>query len=152
MKQVLLLLIFLFPGMALAGFPFEASLEEMARSADHMLVGRVSGVDMIDGQGKPVIAESAMTGPDLNNTIRLLIAVDEVLVTNAPRVPKILPVPLANHLHYSLGQIRSAHKGDNLKRLVLLKGKDFSGIKPGVFLRPLEDKDKALEIYRATHR
>lgn len=51
MRRVLLFLIALVPAVVLAGFPFEATLEEMAQQADHVLVGRVVGVDMIDGQG-----------------------------------------------------------------------------------------------------
>jgi hypothetical protein len=151
MKRLLLLVAALLPAIALAGLPFEASLEEMAEGADHILVGRVTGVDMVDGRGRPVTDEGARTGPGLDNTIRLLITVDEVLVTSATHVPEVLPVPLASHLHYSLGQIRSAHEGDTLVRLVLLKGNDFSGIKPGVFLRPLADKEQALELHSASH-
>lgn len=152
MKRLLLLLMCLFPGFALAGFPNVATLEEMARSADHILIGRVTGVDMIDGQGKPITDESARTGPGLNNTIRLLISVDEVLVTNAPHVPMTLALPLGSHLHYTLGQIRSAHEGDTKVRLVLLKGSDFSGIQEGLFFRPFAEKEKALEIYHSTGR
>ena len=151
MKRILLLIAALLPAVALAGFPFEATLEEMAREADHILIGRVTGVDMIDGNGVQITHQDARTGPGLNNKIRLLISVDEVLVTNVSKVPKILPVPLASHLHYSLGQIKEAHTGDTEVRLVLLKGQDFSGIKPGVFLRPLEDKDRALRLYEASH-
>jgi hypothetical protein len=151
MRRILtILLTTLVPATAFAGVPFEATLEEMAEGADHILLGRVTGVDMIDGSGKPVLDENARTGPGLGNTIRLLVTVDEVLVTNAVDVPKVLPVPLATHLHYSLGKIREAHDGDTLLRLVLLQGEDFSGIKPGVFLRPLSDKDEALRIYHST--
>lgn len=150
-RTLILVLAALIPVTAFAGLPFEATLEEMAQEADHILVGRVTGVDMIDGRGKPVTDMKARTGPGLKNTIRLLITVDEVIVTNASDVPSVLPVPLASHLHYSLGQISAAHVGDTLVRLVLLQGEDFSGIKPGVFLRPLSDKEEALRIYHATH-
>jgi hypothetical protein len=153
MRRILIVLLAaLIPATSFAGFPFEATLEEMAENADHILIGRVTGVEMIDGRGKPILDEKAMTGPGLKNTVRLLITVDEVLVTNATDVPRVLPVPLATHLHYSLGQIRAAHDGDKLVRLVLFQGGDYSGIKPGVFLRPLSDKEEALRIYHATHR
>jgi hypothetical protein len=151
MLRVLLLLIALVPAIATAGFPLEATLEEMAQQADHILIGRVVGVDMVDGQGKPVADPSARTGPSLDNTIRLLIQVDQVLVSNASKVPDVVPVPLASHLHYTLGQIQEAHAGDKELRLVLLKGPDFVGIKPGVFLRPLADKDTALQLHVAAH-
>ena len=151
MRRVLLLLVALVPAIAMAGFPFEATLEEMAQQADHILVGRVAGVDMVDGQGRPVKDPEARTGPSLDNTIRLLIQVDQVLVSNAAKVPDVIPVPLASHLHYKLGQIQEAHEGDEEVRLVLLKGSDFVGIKPGVFLRPLTDKDTALRLHAASH-
>ncbi|MEN0035469.1 MAG: hypothetical protein AAGC78_00320 [Cellvibrio sp.] len=151
MKHILILIISLLPAVALAGLPYEASLEEMAASADHILIGRITGVDMVDARGKPVTDKLARTGPGLDNTIRLRIGVDEVLVTNASQVPTVLPVPLANDLHYSLGQIQSAHKNDTRVFLVILKGNDFSGIKPGVFLRPISDKEKAMELYHASH-
>jgi hypothetical protein len=152
MRLVLALAICLFPGIALGGFPNEGTLEEMAASADHVLLGRVTGVDMIDGQGNLLTDLDARTGPGLNNSIRLLIAVDEVLATNAAQVPKQLALPLGRHLHYRLGQILDAHAGDSSVRLILLKGSDFSGIKEGLFFRPLADKEKALEIYRAKRR
>lgn len=146
-----ILLAALIPATSFGGLPFEATLEEMAQGADHILIGHVAGVDMIDGQGKPVLDSKAMTGPGLKNTIRLLITVDEVLVTNAATVPKVLPVPLASHLHYSLGQVSDAHNGDTTMRLILLQGKDLVGIKPGVFMRPLSDKSEALRFYHAAH-
>ena len=151
MRRVLLLLVALLPAIAMAGFPFEASLEEMAQQADHILVGRVAGVDMVDGRGNPVKDPEARTGPGLDNTIRLLIQVDQVLVSNATKVADVIPVPLASHLHYRLGQIQEAHEGDEEVRLVLLKGSEFVGIKPGVFLRPLTDKDTALRLHAASH-
>jgi hypothetical protein len=151
MRRILLFLIALVPAIAMAGFPFEATLEEMAQQADHVLIGRVVGVDMVDGQGKPVADPKARTGPGLDNTIRLLIQVDQVLVSTASSVPDVLPVPLASHLHYTLGQIQEAHAGDKELRLVLLKGPDFVGIKPGLFLRPLGDKDAVLRLHAASH-
>lgn len=152
MRRVLLFLVAFLPAIAMAGFPFEATLEEMAHEADHILVGRVAGVDMMDGQGKPVEDPQARTGPGLDNTIRLLIQVDQVLVSNAAKVPDVIPVPLASHLHYTLGQIQEAHQGDEEAQLVLLKGTDFVGIKPGVFLRSLTDKDTALQLHAASRR
>lgn len=152
MKRLLVIVALLVCVTANAGLPFEASLQEMAQEADHILVGRVTGVDMIDAKGEQVRDRNARTGPGLTNTIRLLVAVDEVLITNLPPVPKVLAVPLASHLHYSLGQIQEAHAGDKESRLLLLKGKKFDGIKPGLFLRPLSDKAEALKLYAESHR
>ena len=151
MRRVLLLLLALIPAFALAGLPFEATLEEMAQQADHILIGHVVGVDMVDGRGKLITDPKARTGPGLTNTIRLRIQVKEVLASSSKEVPDVIPVPLASHLHYSLGQIQEAHAGDKELRLVLLKGPKFVGIKPGVFLRPLSDKDRALQLHAAAH-
>ncbi|MGQ3051901.1 MAG: hypothetical protein ACT6S0_08965 [Roseateles sp.] len=147
MRRILLTVLSLLPAVALAGFPFEATLEEMATGADHVLIGRVTGVDMVDGSGRQIRDPEARTGPGLNNQIRLRIAVDEVVVTNAPKVPAVLHVPLASHLHYSLGQIQAAHAQDSEQRLILLKGPDFQSIKPGVFMRPLKDKEEVLRLH-----
>lgn len=147
-RYLVCLLALLVPLSTAAGVPYTATLEEMAERADHILVGRVTGVDMIDGEGRQITDAQAMTGPGLPNTIRLRVSVDEVLVSTSGGVPQVLHLPLASHLHYSLGQIRQAHEGDTLVRLVLLKGDDFSGILPGVFFRPLQDKEEALRLHR----
>ena len=152
MRRTLLLLLALIPAFAIAGFPFEATIEEMAQQADHILTGRVVGVDMVNGHGKLVTDPKARTGPGLDNTIRLRIEVEQVLVSSSSKVPKVIPVPLASHLHYTLGQIQEAHTKDSELRLILLKGNDFTGIKPGVFMRPLSDKDEVLRVHAATHR
>lgn len=152
MRRILLTLLTLFPMTALAGVPFEATLEDMAVSADHILVGRVTGVDMIDGAGKPVTDPKARTGPGSRNTIRLRIAVDRVLVSTVDPVPRQLFVPLASHLHYSLGQIQAAHAQASDPRLMFLKGTAFDGIKPGVFMRPMEDQREAFRLRKAAGR
>ena len=71
MRRILLFLVALTPVIAMAGFPFEATLDEMAQQADHILVGRVAGVDMVDAHGNPVNDPEARTGTSLDNTIRL---------------------------------------------------------------------------------
>ncbi len=149
MSLLLITLLTLSPAAAMAGLPFEATLEEMAAGADHILVGRVTGVDMIDGAGKQITDPEARTGPGSRNQIRLRIAVDEVLLTNASRVPPHVHVPLASHLHYSLGQIQEAHATPSEPRLVLLQGPRFEGIKPGVFMRPLEERQEVLRLHDA---
>lgn len=83
----------------------------------------------------------------MNNTIRLKVSVGEVLVPNAKPVPKQLMVPLDSLMHFTLGQIQDAHEGDKLVRLLLLKGRAFEPIKPGVFFLPLSDKDEVLRIH-----
>ena len=55
-------------------------------------------------------------------------------------------------VHYSLGQIKSPHRDDSTPRLVLLKGADFSSLKPGIFFLPLREKDEVLRVHGAAHR
>ncbi|BEP57171.1 hypothetical protein GmRootV35_12720 [Variovorax sp. V35] len=110
MKRFLLLLAEMVPFAVLASLPLQMSLAEMAEEADHVLVGHVVGVDLVDGTGRPVVDDQARTGPGLNNVIRLRMAVDETLITTAVQVPKGLLLPLDPVMHYSLGQVRSAHK------------------------------------------
>ncbi|WP_454908833.1 hypothetical protein [Variovorax gossypii] len=140
------------PLVVLASLPLQMSLAEMVAQADHVLVGHVVGVDMVDGSGLPIVDGQARTGPGLNNVIRLHVAVDETLITNAKRVPKKLLVPLDPLMHYSLEQIRSAHQNDATPRLLLLEGSDFSSLKPGVFFLPVQEKDRVLRAHSAVHR
>ena len=151
MSRIIMFMLLLVASFANAGVPLQATLEEMAKSADHILAGRVIAVDMVDAEGAQISDRAARTGPGLTNTIRLLISVDKVFVTNARPVPKLLAVPLAPFLHYTLGQIQDAHRGDNTRRLLLLKGPDFSGIKAGVFFRPISDQAEAIRIHKESH-
>jgi hypothetical protein len=146
MRRILLAVLLTIPAIATAGLPFEATLEEMATSSDHVLIGRVTGVDMIDGAGSQVTDSEARTGPGLDNQIRLRIAIDVVIATNAQVVPEELFVPLASHLHYSLGQIQEAHAQESEQRLILLRGERFEGIKPGVFMRALDDTSEVMRL------
>ncbi|KQW54157.1 hypothetical protein ASC92_22785 [Variovorax sp. Root411] len=151
-RRFLLSLAAMIPVAALASLPLQMSLAEMATEADHVLVGHVVGVDMVDGNGSAVVDDQARTGPGLNNVIRLHVAVDQTLVTTSERVPKELLLSLDPFMHYSLGQIRSAHQHDAAPRLVLLKGANFLSMKPGVFFRPLHEKEDVLRLHGAAHR
>lgn len=136
----------------LASVPIRTTIEELAKGADHILIGHVVGVDLIDGKGRQIADENAGTGPGLTNTIRLHIKVDEVLVTNArKKMPTVLKVPLDPFMHYSLGQIRSAHSGRSGKYLILLKGTSFQPVVAGAILRPLDEKGTALRVHAAAH-
>jgi len=130
----------------------QMTVADMATEADHVLVGHVAGVDMVDGSGSSIMDDQARTGPGSSNVIRLRVAIDELLITNAEQVPKVLLLPLDPFMHYSLGQIKLAHRGDSTPRLVLLKGAGFSSLKPGIFFLPLREKDEVLRVRGAAHR
>ena len=150
MRRILLMLLALLPAAALSGVPLQATLEELAKGADHIFVGRINGVDMIDRSGAQIIDREAQTGPGMGTQIRLNIEIDEVVSSKAKVVPKAIRVPLDSALHYSLGQIRDAHAEVSPQLLVFLKGPRFEPIKPGVFLRPLSEKEATLKIRRST--
>jgi hypothetical protein len=102
-----------------------ATVEERAATADHVPVGRVVDVDMINGRSRRITDPDAMTGPNLSIAIRLVIEVDEALATTAGVVPRRIAVALPAYMHDSLGQVREAHAGDVTPTLVLLKGERF---------------------------
>lgn len=153
MKWLSALIFSLAAASALAAPAKELTMEEMAAQADHILVGVVTGADMIDGSGNQVLDEKAMTGPGQNHTIRLQIQVDKTLVSNVKKVPKVVMVPLDPSVPFSLGQIKSAHSTHhNDPFLVLLKGPQFEPIQPGRFGQPLSSKAAVLKAYRETHK
>lgn len=152
MRCLLLSLLATIPLVALASLPLQMSLTAMATEADHVLVGHVVGVDMVDANGGPVVDDQARTGIGSENVIRLHVVVDKALITTAERVPRELVIPLDPYMHYSLGQIRAVHQNDETPRLLLLKGAGFSSLQPGIFFLPLEEKDEVLRVHSAAHR
>ena len=129
-----------------ASFPLEASLLDLACGADHVLVGRVIGVDMIDDKGRQISDRRAMTGPGLKSQIRLAVAVDEVVQTTSKKVPKTLKVPLDSFMHYSLGDVKRAHAHPSDPVLVFLRGKAFEPVIAGRFLWPIEGRTEAIGL------
>ena len=146
MKLLILALTLLFSVNSYSGVPLRISLDELAKNTDHVLTGYVIGVDMIDGDGNQITDLKARTGPGSKNKIRLIVKVHEVHLTSEKSVPNELAIPLASHLHYSFGQIKSAHSSDGSKFLVLLKGEDFQPPFSGVFSKGLDELDEVLNI------
>lgn len=153
MRNVIGLAGILFSVVVFASTPIPTTIQELAKGADHILVGHVVGVDMVDDRGREIEDENGRTGPGLKNTIRLHIAIDEILVTSSrKKVPKLLKVPLDPFMHYTLGQIRAAHSRPSKPYLVLLKGSSFLPVVPGALLRDLGEKETALRIHAESHR
>lgn len=146
MRYVIALMVGLCSVPVFATPPLEASLEQLASDSDHILAGHIIGVDMVDANGKEVRDEKAMTGPRLQTTIRLIIKVDEIFFSRAKAVPDTIRVPLDPMMHFSLGQIKEAHREPSRSMLVILQGGSFEPVVPGVFFRELSDAQKALEI------
>jgi hypothetical protein len=135
-----------------ASVPIPTTIEELAKGADHIVIGHVVDVDMVDGSGKQIKDEKGRTGPGLKNTIRLHVVVDEVLATSSRKeFPKLLKLPLDPFMHYTLGQIKAAHSKPSGPFLVLLKGPPFLPVVPGALLRSLDEKETALRIHARSH-
>ncbi len=149
MKFLGLVLLFLVSAAAHSSLPIKVSDEELVKNTDHMIIGRVVGVEMIDKNGKKITDVEARTGPSLTNIIRLVVEVESVVLTNAKVVPPILKVPLDPFMHFSLGQIKEAHAGKQTSILLLLKGANFEPPFPGVFRRDLLEKEKLLEAIKS---
>lgn len=147
MKNFLTTIMLILPLWASASLPLDVSTDELVKHSDHMLVGHVVNVDMIDGRGREIKDLEARTGPGSDNKIRLLIQVDEVIKTNAKSVPKTLKVPLDSFMHFKYGQIKKAHEGDTEKFLLLLKGPDFQPPFAGTFRRELAERERIIELF-----
>lgn len=152
MKIYLKLFLLLITSLSFASTPLTASLQEMSSAADHIIIGSVIGVDMIDEKGRQINDSKAMTGPGLKNLIRLKIKVEKVLVANIKEVPQTLYIPLDPFMHYSLGDVKKAELSSKRSFLLFLTGVEFSPIKAGVFARPLTDEKEAIRIFKATHK
>ena len=121
MRILFVFLAFMISSMAHASRPIRVTLEELTSQTDHVLIGRIIGVDMIDGDGKQITDLDARTYPGSKNLIRLIVKVDEVIVSNVKNVPDTLKVPLDPFMHHSLGQIKEAHSSEGEKFLLLLR-------------------------------
>lgn len=145
------ILLFLAVSPASASVPIEISLRDLACGADHVFVGRVTGVDMINKRGRIVRNEKARTGPGLGNLIRLDIEVLEVIDSTAPSPLPSLKMPLDPMMHFSLGQIRAAHAEPSSPQLVFLRGAAFEPIVAGRFLWTLDAREEALALRSDCH-
>jgi hypothetical protein len=113
------------------------SLEEMVTEADHVIIGTVTKVDMVDGDDQPLTDPKARTGPGLNNLIRLHVEVKEILESPAQEHPRQLVVPLWSAWHSSL-EGSQEWKGKTF--IFLLKGPDYSIVYPAGFNRELDER------------
>ncbi|MDQ1813720.1 hypothetical protein RBA41_10425 [Massilia sp. CCM 9210] len=152
MKRFLAVALAVLPLAASASLPIQMSTDEMARKADHIAIGRVVKVDLIDKSERVSNDPKARTGPCMGNTIRLHVKIDKVLATTAKEFPPQVLVPLDSFMHYSLGQVQSAHEGPALPALYLLKGPSFLPVAPGKFHVGLDEQKKIMRIYATSPR
>lgn len=122
-------------------------LKEIVNMSDYIFAGEVVGVRMTNGKGKAITNPEARTGPGLDNTIWLDVAVDQNLILKSPTssVPKKVSIPLWQMWHYTLGQIKAADHG----KAFFLLNKDFQPAYPSDFQSPLSEEKKLKSIIRA---
>jgi hypothetical protein len=148
MRKYVILIICLAANSVFASLPIKVSDEELIKKTDHILVGRIIGVDMIDANGKQITDPNSSTGPGIKSKIRLIITVDQVIQSNISVVPKTLYVPLDSFMHYSLGAIKEHYPEITEQRLILLSGSNFQPPVAGHFQRNLSEKDYFLNLYK----
>ncbi len=125
------------------------SLTNLVADADHVIIGRITLVDMVDEKGRAITNIEARTGPFLQNTIRFHVRIETngILVTTAKHVPETIMISLWSAWHYSLGQIKELEGTES--RIFLLKGPEFRFVYPDGFDRPLSER---AEIERLLNR
>jgi len=117
-------------------------LSELIADADHVIVGKVIDVDMIDENGNQVKDREGRTGPGSENEIRLHVKIENegILKTNIKKPITKLIIPLWQRWHNTLGHEKDTSEGTTY--IFLLKGNNYEQVYPGSFKRPLSDRTK----------
>ena len=117
-------------------------LTNLVSQADHILVGTVTRVDMLDGKGNQVTNETARTGPGSENLLRLHVSVvtNGIVVSTAGKIPKDVVIPLWREWHDTLGNRKKEVEGKTF--IFLLKAQDFQPVYFGFFMRELSERTK----------
>jgi hypothetical protein len=148
MKSPLLaILLLLAAALSASAMSFiDGPLSEIVKVSEYVFAGEVVGVRMTDGKRKPVTDPEARTGPGLDNTIWLDVAVDRDLILKAPasKIPERVSVSLWTTRHCTLGQIKEA---DHSKFFFLLD-KEFKLTYPGDFPISIEVERRLQSIIR----
>jgi hypothetical protein len=127
--------------------PFR-DLTNLVAEADCVLIGTVTGVDMVDGKGHSVTNDAARTGPGSDNQLRLHIQVTEdgVLATATNPAPSRLTIPLWPLWHDTLGNRTMEAKGKTF--IFLLKGIEFTPVYQGLFMRDPSERSVIEELLK----
>lgn len=118
------------------------SLATLVEEADHVIIGTVTLVDMVDQNKAPVTNLAARVGFNSPNLIRLHVAVQTngVLFTTAKETPSTLIIPLLGIGPYTLEQMKKID--ENRTYIFLLKGPDFRAVYPAGFRRSLSNREE----------
>ena len=148
MLKLKICLFYFFSFYAFATLPPEINDDEWIEKADHLLIGRVVSVEMIDDKGNQIFDPSARTGPKESNIIYYVFEIDDVIVTNEELVPRTIRVPLDKMAHYSLGQILRINPEVDDPVVVILGGSEFQPVYSGVFLKRQENSESFIEKFK----
>lgn len=144
MKRWMLLLALCCGGAADATSIAPRPLSEILAKSDHVIVGRIVEVDMLDGQGRPVIDLEGRTGPGFANVIRYRVHVEDVMQTNAVRVPAVLVIQEWPGWITTLGGMKASVTGQQF--VFLLSGAEFHPTDAAQFRYRLDSQEwKALK-------
>jgi hypothetical protein len=125
----------------------EKPLMDMVSESDHVLIGEVKKVEMIDGAGREVTDLNGRTGFGYKNTIRLKVAVqrDGILKTNKADTPDMLTISLWKGWIDTLGDMEYL-KGKEY--IFLLRGEDYQIVYPSGFFQELSKRNEIEQMIR----
>ena len=122
------------------------SLPELVKISEYILAGDVVNIRMTDKSGKEVTDQDARTGPGLENTIYLDVAVDHKLIlkSRGSAIPKEISIPLDQQQPLSLGQSQKYFK----EKSFFFLNKEFHPAHPAEFQLPVGEQKKLESIIR----
>ncbi len=122
-------------------------LSKLVSESDHIIIAKVTKVQMVDENENEVTDPEGRTGPGLENEIRLHVTItkDGILKTTKDNPPEKLVIPLWKWWHFTLGN-RKELEGKTL--IFLLKGEDFQSVYPMLFIRQLSEKREIVRLSR----
>jgi hypothetical protein len=125
----------------------EKPLIDMVAESDHVLIGEVKKVEMIDGAGREVTDLNGRTGWGYTNTIRLNVAIkrDGILKSNKSDTPYELTISLWPLFIGTLGNMQYMQ---GKEYIFLLKGDDYKFVYPMGFIQELSKRKEVEKIIR----
>ena len=125
----------------------EKPLIDIVAESDHVLIGEVKAVSMVDGAGQEVLDLNGRTGPGYTNLIRLNVAVrrNGILQTNKAGTPQVLTISLWKGWIATLGSMQYL-KGKAY--IFLLRGEDYQITYPSGFYQELSKRNEIEKMIR----
>ncbi len=147
MKIITLALVLLCVAGANATQVEPRELSELVSESDHIIIAKVTKVQMVDENENEVTDPKGRTGPGLDNEILLHVTITKegILKTNNDNPPEKLVIPLWKMWHFSLGQWK---KEEGTTSIFLLKGDDFQSVYPMAFIRQLSEKREIVRLLK----